>query len=63
MGRAVKTRTAQRANGMGSIFPLKGKDGKPSGRLRVQITLKDAAGKRRTFTKTVSGERRQGCHS
>ena len=56
MGRAVKARTAQRANGLGSIFPLKGKDGKPSGRLRVQITLKDAAGKRRTFTKTVSGK-------
>ena len=55
MGRAVKARTAQRANGLGSIFPLKGKDGKPSGRLRVQITLKDAAGKRHTFTKTVSG--------
>jgi integrase len=41
---------------MGSIFPLKGKDGKPSGRLRVQITLKDAAGERHTFTKTVSGK-------
>jgi hypothetical protein len=46
MATALKTRTAQRAKGEGSVFPRKDDNGKPTGKWLAQVTLKGPDGKK-----------------
>ncbi len=46
MATALKTRTAQRAKGEGSVFPRNDGNGKPTGKWLAQVTLKGPDGKK-----------------
>ena len=56
MATALKTRTAQRAKGEGSVFPRKDGNGKPTGKWLAQVTLKGPDGKKILRTRTADSE-------
>jgi integrase len=56
MATALKTRTAQRAKGEGSVFPRKDGNGKPTGKWLAQVTLKDPDGNKILRTRTADSE-------
>ena len=56
MATALKTRTAQRAKGEGSVFPRKDGNGQPTGKWLAQVTLKDPDGNKVFRTRTADSE-------